>query len=448
MNLSKYPQGSIRECFAISYPLMLASLSLMMMLFVDRIMLANYSIEAFNATINASTLGWAFTFGGLTIATIAEVFVSQYNGACQHQRLGEPVWQMIWFGVLTSLFFIPLSLLGPDLFYGEGATRALEKEYFTWMVLFSPSFAVYGALAAFFIGQGKTHMISILAFAANVVNLVLDWVMIFGIEGYFPSMGVKGAAIATSLSSLFQVGLLLCLFLRRSNRLQFGTGDCRFKIAPFLQCLKIGVPGGCSGIVEIGGWAAFYEMMTYAGKDYITVGGVFESCLILLLFVPEGLSKGVIALSGNLIGSKQYGKIAKVLQSGFGLMTLFFLALVIAFPLYVDPLIDFFIVGPLNESLRSTLQVTILLTLIYIYFDGLRYIISGILTAAGDTLFILIANFATVWLFLVIPAYFLVVHVEVGILESITIALSFALATFLVFCGRYIMGRWIRAQLT
>lgn len=448
MTLTKYPQGSIRECFAISYPLMCASLSLLLMLFVDRVMLANYSIEAFNATINASTLGWAFTFGGLTIATIAEVFVSQYNGSGQFQKLGEPVWQMIWFGLLSTLFFLPLSILGPDLFYGIGQERALEKEYFTWMVFFSPSFAIYGALAAYFIGQGKTHLISIIAFLANGVNLGLDWLMIFGVEGYFPSMGVKGAAIATSLSSLFQVGILFALFLRKKERERSGTSDWRFKIGPFLQCMKIGIPGGCSGVIEIAGWAAFYEMMTHVGKDYITVGGVFESCLILLLFVPEGLNKGVIAICGNLIGSKQFGKIPRVLQSGFCLMTLFFLALLATFPLYVDSVIEFFIVGPFDESLIGTLEITIFLTLIYIYFDGLRYIFSGILTAAGDTLFILIANFSTVWLFLVVPTYFFVVHARVGILPSIFVALLFAFATLLVFFGRYLMGRWIRTQLT
>ena len=111
MALTKYKEGSIKELASIAFPLMMTSFSVMLMLFVDRLMLANYSLDAHNAAVKAATLGWAFLFGASSLAAIAEVFVAQYNGAGEKKRLGEPVWQMIWFSLATSVCFVPLAAL-------------------------------------------------------------------------------------------------------------------------------------------------------------------------------------------------------------------------------------------------------------------------------------------------------------------------------------------------
>src|ERR1700733_10256390 len=97
MALTKYPSGSFRELVSIAFPLMLSSFSVLTMVFADRWLLAHYSMEAHNAAVTATTTGWAFIFGWIVLGNITEVFVAQYNGAGLSKRLGEPVWQMLWF---------------------------------------------------------------------------------------------------------------------------------------------------------------------------------------------------------------------------------------------------------------------------------------------------------------------------------------------------------------
>ena len=96
MALTKHDEGSTRELWSLSIPLILSSFSLMLMFFVDRLLLARYSTDALNAAVHAGTFGWAFIFGGVSLCNIAEIFVAQYNGAGEKSKLGEPVWQMIW----------------------------------------------------------------------------------------------------------------------------------------------------------------------------------------------------------------------------------------------------------------------------------------------------------------------------------------------------------------
>lgn len=451
MSLTKHPSGSLKELLHISLPLMLSSFSVMLMLFVDRILLARFSTESFNASVTASTLGWALTVLGLSVGSISEVFVAQYNGADRTGKLGEPVWQMMWFGLFSIVFYLPLFLWGGEVFFGAGAQRFLSKEYFAWMVLFGPFYAIYGALAGYFIGQGKTVMVSFLALATNVLNLFVDYILIFGVEGWVPSMGVKGAAIATSTSQVFQCLVLFCVFIQKKNRLNHGTGCALFLWTPFLQCMRIGLPGGVAAMLEIGGWAFFYEMMTWVGPNYILAAGICQTVLIMFFFFPEGLMKGATAVIGNLIGAKKESLIPQTYRNGVVLITLFLVAQLITFPLFVDEAINIFLQGvslEVREEIVGDLWWSLLFVLAYLFFDGLRFLVTGVLMGAGDTLFLMVAGFVTIWVFLVVPVYILVLYLGISVLGAIFLTVCYAFFSYLVYYYRYKKGGWLEITLT
>src|SRR5690606_24666188 len=95
--LTKYPSGSLREQFAICLPLILSSLSSALMISADRVILAQFDHHAMNAAAMTAVIFFTFAFGAISVAGISEVFVGQHNGAKRYQKIGEPVWQMIWF---------------------------------------------------------------------------------------------------------------------------------------------------------------------------------------------------------------------------------------------------------------------------------------------------------------------------------------------------------------
>lgn len=97
--LTKHPSGTIKELFAISFPLMLSFLSNYLMLFFDRLILANYSLQAMNAVTASSLFCMIFQYGAIGIASIAEVFIGQFNGSKQYLKAAGPTWQMIWFSL-------------------------------------------------------------------------------------------------------------------------------------------------------------------------------------------------------------------------------------------------------------------------------------------------------------------------------------------------------------
>lgn len=444
MSLTKHPQGSLRELWTLSFPLMLSSLSLMMMLFVDRLMLARFSSEALTAAVSASTFGWSFIFAFTVIGGIAEVFVAQYNGAGLKKKFGEPVWQMLWFSLFTAFVFIPFGFFGAQFVFPN---QPLEYGYLKWMMIFGPSYPIYAALCGFFIGQGKTKMVTYLAFIANFINAGMDYVLIYGIEGITPSYGVEGAAIATSGSSIFQVIVLTLCFLSKQNRLEHNTGDWKFRWNAFKQCCKIGLPGGLFCGCEICGWAIYYWMLASVSPQHLVVASITQSFALLCYFFAEGVSKGAATIAGNLIGAGQIALVSKVFQNGLKLVVLFSGALLVIYLIADDLLVNAFLDSARTEarwdsSLESSLRTCLLLSIGYMLFEGIRLLLTGLLTAAGDTRFLLLSGATNTWVFLVLPVYLLVVRTSSTIVFAATICLVYSAIAALSYFLRFQMGRW------
>lgn len=454
--LTRYPEGSVRELWTISFPLMISTLATLFMIFTDRIFLAHYSIAAMNASVNAGTLAWAFMSGISMITAMSEVFVAQYNGAKLYQNIGRPVWQMIWFSGFSLVLFVPVAIWGAPFIFQGSPYAEMEIEYFRWLMFFAPSYSLMTAFAGFFIGQGKTKVMIVFAIVANFFNITLDWILIFGIEGWVPEMGIQGAAIATCFGYFFESGALLFLFLRKKNRQLYGTGNWRIHWDEMIRCLKVGVPQGIFVALEVFGWAVFYWMMTSLSEKHITISSICQSFTILLSFFFDGLCRGAASVAGNFIGAKRHDLVNKVLKSG--LILLFFFLLATSLFLVFDPVDTagflFFthmeggqVTAVMDSTIVSSLKICMALSFIYIFFDGLRWVLSGLLIAAGDTLFLLFTGSFSVWAFLLLPLYLFVVQNRLSVEYAWGLTVIYAILFFLVYLVRFKKGSWQKIDL-
>ena len=448
-SLTRHPEGSIRELWSISLPLMISTFASLLMIFTDRIFLARYSLDALNASVTAGTLAWALVGGFGMITAMSEVFVAQYNGAKCYDKMGMPVWQMIWFALFSLLLFIPIGIWGGVTIFAGSPNAELEMVYFRWLLFFGPSYALLTSFAGFFIGRGKTAVMIWLAIFANLVNIGLDWVLIFGIKGFIPELGIKGAAIATCTGYFLEAVCLAFLFLRKENRENFGTANWKLNWEEMSKCLRVGIPQGIFCCLEIVGWWIFFWMMTSLSAKHITISSICQSFTILFSFFCDGLSRGSAAVAGNLIGAKNYETIGKVLKSGTSLLLLFSLA--ISPFLVIDPqdtvqLLFFEHFDSIQASELQSLKVCMICAFVYMFFEGFRWILSGILVAAGDTLFLLIGGSLSIWVFLLLPVYFIVVrnHLPVELAWLITAIYSALLLSF--YWIRFKRGAWCKGN--
>lgn len=463
MKTEKIETGSFRELLKISLPLMISFLSLFVMIFVDRIFLSLYSTSALNAATSAGTFCWSLILGWTTLASLAEVFVAQYNGARQYKMLGIPTWQMMWLGVISLFFFIPIAIWGSGAIYGQTPTSAHEFQYFKWTMFFSPASVFLAALTAFFVGQGKTSVIKWLALLGNIINVILDPIFIFGIKGFVPSMGISGACIATGIGIIVQVVVLFCLFIKKQYREDYGTDQYAFKKSAFIKCIKVGLPPALFVFIELFGWSLFYNMMTKVSASHILVSSICQSILLLFVFFGLGIEKGAAAVAGNLIGANRIEKVRNVLVSGCKMIAIFSLLIVVFFFMFPDFLMSWFFKNPQAlessemqlgalstlefDSLKATIRTCLIFTGVYVIIEYLRWLLNGVLTAAGDTMFLMVSGALCVWFFMLMPTYFFIVKHQAAVEYAIMIWVGYSILAFFVMLFRYRQGKWKKRSL-
>lgn len=449
--LTKHPKGSLKELWAISFPLMVSALAVLLMVFIDRLFLAFYSIGTFNACVKASNAAWVLIGGLGMITAMSEVFVAQYNGAGLYHKIGAAVWQMIWLALFSFLIFLPLALWLAPFIFSTGPYVHMEKTYFFYVMIFGPAYPLLTALTGFFVGQGKTKLIISIAVLGNVINFFLDWILIFGIKGLVPEMGIKGAAIATSVGSFIQSAILAYIFMKKSNQKTFGTNKMAFQFPLFKECFRIGFPQGLFYSLEILGWAVFLFMMASLGERFITISAFCQTVILLLSFFFDGLSRGVTAIAGNLIGEKKQNLISKLLKSSLKLQVLFsfFTATFLIFKpeLLLNLTASFSSSSEMPIVFDAALKACLFCVFFFLFLEGTRWVFSGILTAAGDTWFLLVSGSLSVWIFLLLPIYLIVVKYQQAVQVAWMITVFYSFFLCVIYFMRFRTGKWKKLDL-
>lgn len=412
--LTKHPQGSVKELFVFSLPLMLSFLSENIMLFFDRLIIAKYSLDAMNAATAASFFYSVLQYGTMGIAGVAELFVSQYFSKKAFARAANPVWQMIWFSVFSSIIYFIIatwfagSVISP--FYRE----EYGLPYFKWMLYLGPLYPILTALSAFFIGIGRPTLITIIMVLGNITNIVLDIVLIFGVSDIIPSMGTKGAALATGFSHLLQIVIISSIFLNSKNRKKYNTTNFKFRLKLFLKCIRIGIPNSLSFMLEMSAWAIIARLMASVSEDYLTVMTVGQSIYTLVGFTMDGLQRGISIICAGFIATKRIDKVFETWKSGA--ICICFLALLFStfMVFYPDPIIRQFLVTESSlagyETTFSLLRTTSVAIWGYLICYGFSAISTGVLITTGDTIYIIVINVIYSWFLTFIPIYVLVFY--------------------------------------
>lgn len=174
-----------------------------------------------------------------------------------------------------------------------------------------------------------------------------------------------------------------------------------------LECLKVGFPNALSRMIEIAGWATIVAYLSTIDERYVTVQTLCHSLIIMFMFAVEGLSKGITAIVSNAIGQGSYWAINTVVKSAGNILIVILAGL--WFVLWYAP--ESTILKVMNQAQFVDLELIRYVTLafkglwVYFAFNGLGLIVWGVLTAGGDTKFIMWTNTLSTWLFAVIPTY-------------------------------------------
>lgn len=192
-----------RTAIALSIPITLALVAEPVTALVDTAFVARLGAVPLAAlgvgAILISTLSWVFNFLGISIQTE----VATALGSNNRQRAGEMVslalMMAAFFGGLVMLVSIPAAAWLSTLLGADGAVQTDAAIYIRYRMLGFPALLIMLTVFGTMRGEQDMRTPLIIAVGVNALNILLDWLLIFGI-GPLPALGIGGAALATSLS--------------------------------------------------------------------------------------------------------------------------------------------------------------------------------------------------------------------------------------------------------
>ncbi len=406
-NEHKTIDSSARSILKVTIPILLTSLSTCMMFMVDRFMLAGYSTDSMNAAVMSGCFVSVFSYMLVGIASSAEVYVGQYNGDKQYEQLGAPTWQMLYLSLFSILIFFPIAYFSeyfntlPDYFLKEGLAYQRPLMYFAFLQ------GMIMSLSAFFVGQGKTRIITYVIISGTILNVILDYFFIYTFK-----MGCSGAAIATVIAEIVQVMILAVIFFNRNNRAIYKTLENRnFNKQLFFGCIKIGGPLALGNFISMLAWYTTQTAVSHVSKEYATIYNIGINIYVFFIFFGDGLNKAIATISANMIGRKDLISIRKTYKF-FIYMGLFFSTLV-AIPMIIFPNFILRIFDLINNDimkLHNDIKTVFLLVSLNNILETLMLTTAGVLNSGGDTRYPVIVNQTCIWILVIVPtiiAYYL-----------------------------------------
>ncbi|MBP7189712.1 MAG: MATE family efflux transporter [Rickettsiaceae bacterium] len=439
----KSSDASFYSSLKVAIPLMISSLSTILMVTMDRIMLSNYDIMAMNAVAVVGALVFAFDRAFTAVAAISEVFVGQFNGAGEFHKAPIATWQMIFFSIASLVILIPVSIFAgpyviPTMFFDYGI------EFFQILVLCIFLASMFAAVAGFFVGTKQTSIIAITSLVSNVINIILNYFLIFGVEGTIPAMGPKGAAIGTAISLTIQFCIIFLVFLSKKQNDKYKTRIWYLDVKIMLSAFKIGVPNSISYMMNILSSYAIMLIVSDTGAEELVTG--FNICVnfnIFVFFTSDGIQKAMIGIGSNLLGAKHEDKIKSLIISGIKMQCLCLIFIAIPAFLYMDNIIGLY---TNDQSIYEILKTGLPWVILYYFVDGILWVFGCVLISGGDTKFTTFCDIFFVWSTRVLPLYIL--HNNIG-LDIATIWQISSLASFImtiVFIPRFAYGKWNKLQ--
>ena len=430
------------QVFRVALPLMISALSSHFMIILDQLVLARYSIDAMIGASSASSWCAALQLATMSTTMIAGSFVGNYNGAGKYGHAGIPVWQMIWFSLSLFAISIPVSMFASDFCIPAG----LKNEgvpYFKVLMCVAPVYGVYSSLSSFFVAIGKGYLVTISVILANIVNVFVDIVLVFGYFGIVSYTGSVGAAIGTVVAVSVNTMFLFVCFFTKQIREKYQTMNFKLRLDKLKEYLKLGLAGGVSHMFETSSWSVVYYLLASVAKEEAMIQSIAVSVNLFMSFIVCGLERGAMAISSNLLGARKRIKINEVLKKSLYIHMMFVLIIAVVFKFFPEAVINNFIRFDVSPEIIERATNILWLVLLYYIIDGIVWIIAGIVEAGGDINYMMITIATCLWGIVAIPDCVLYrcgcLHVEIS---WMLLLVSVSVSTSLLY-RRYKSDKWV-----
>jgi len=394
--------SDLRVMLTLAWPMVVTTMSRTVMQFVDTYWLSRLGVGHAAAAAVGGILCFSVIGFALGVMTVVNTFASQCLGRKEYDKCSAYAWQGVWLALMLGA---GAALLWPAIpavvrFFGhESQLQDMERQFMQIILLSVAPSAAAMALASFFAGVHRPKVAMWSAIAANLFNVVGDYVLIFG-EWGFPRLEVAGAALATVAATVFRVGFLVVALWWGMARKQFASRRTwRVQPSRMMDLLRIGSPIGLQWAADVSAWAMFVTWLVGSfGKVHIAASQFVFQYLHVSFMPAIGVGIAISAAVGRAIGEGRLDLAERRFRVGLKLCCGYMAVCGVAFFLFGGALVSVFSKDPEVLHLGRWMMV---FAAVFQVFDGMCVSYNSGLKGAGDTRWPAMVSVSLCWLVVV-----------------------------------------------
>lgn len=350
--------------------------------------------------------------------------------------------QALYIGIFLSVIISIVGLsFSENILRLMGASETLitnNSGYMKWMLTGNITIMLLFIINAVFRGAGDASLAMRSLMLANLLNIVLGPLFIFGI-GPIPAFGVEGAAIATTIGRGTGVLYQLYHLFKGKGMIRFDRMNIPVRFDIIKNLVKVSLGGMMQFLIGSASWIFLVRIMSDFGSE-VVAGYTIAIRLIVFAILPAwGMANASATLVGQNLGAGHPDRAEKSVWRT-ALLNMIFLGLLgLIFLLFAKHFIGFFTTDP--AVLQNGVYCLQIVSLGYGFY-AYGMVVAQSFNGAGDTKTPTIINFVGFWLFQIPLAYVLAISVDFGppgVYAAIPIAESaMAVAAIIVFRK----GKW------
>lgn len=423
-------------------PIFIELLLFMIMGNVDTIMLSNYSDLAVAAVGNANQiLNTLLILFNITAAATG-IMVAQYLGASKKQELN----QIYTLGFILNLILSGLIGIGLFLFqraFFDAINMPLElyvdaKAYLNTTLLFLFVPALFSFSSVILKSHGITKLSMYLAIVMNVVNIVGNYVFLFGPFG-LPVLGVKGVAISTVASRFIAVVIMLYV-LFKDIKISIQLKHLNpFPKNVFKKFLQLGLPSAGEPISYQFSQMVIFSFINAMGTETVTTR-IYVQIIVWFTFLGSmAIAQANQILVGHLVGAGREDDAYHMTMKSFKQALAITISVSAIFMTLRFQLISIFT----DNSEIIKLGAAILMVDIFVEVGRVaNLVVISALKASGDVNYPVGVGIFSMWLVSTLGAYLLGVHLGLGLVGIWLAMAADEILRGLLMINRLKKGRW------
>ncbi len=358
-------QVSYKSIWYMSYPILICLLMQQLIGITDIVFLGRLG----EVELGASALGSTYFFTIFMIAfgfsNGAQIIMARRNGEQNYDKIGSVFYQGCSFLLFFGFIFIALSYIFTPfilkILIDSPQVYQATLHYVNWRMWGLLTSSLIVMERGFFVSITKTGVLTIVSLIMVIINIVLNYMLIFGNFGA-PELGISGAAIASNLSELAAVLVYVVYFILRIDLKKYGFTKFVYRNFKLLKSiLDVSIWTMLQQFISVSTWFLFFIAIEHLGERELAISNIIKSLFSFVFVIINAFASTVSSIVSNLIGENKSDEVISATNKVLCLSSLITIPILLIMVVFPYPLIRVYTdnIELVNQSVPSMISMVL-----------------------------------------------------------------------------------------